>query len=499
MTTIESSVLNDVTFISVNVHARDVAFGCKLHIHTPVVALIPQLRETLLTHYGDSPELRDYLTAEPVEWALEYGPIREKVDADATLDEAGITPGTDLYLVHRTRTESFPVLRDDVAEGAAEVSKRTFAVLEARDTRRMGAMAIPAAVGAAAAVGMAGVLGGVADGPIRWLVVGALAALTLMCVSLAGVLVRSYDNYADVSAALSVGAYLAAAAAAVAGVPRAPGVWHLLTAGAVITTTAVALWSATGNRPAALHTGAITLGGAGVLVGLAHLVYPVSSQAVAAQLVAVAAGVMVWSTQTSRLVGGVQVNYIPTTGEPLVNSDAAAVHEVSKRSTSAAAIEAMLNQENRVITTLRALVGMAIGASVLLVVSAGAAGYFTVHYEWHLFALVIAAAVAAVAVGRGVVIRAASVPLVIAGPLAVTSYLVGRSIAPSPAGPEVLAAGLIPLLVIVLFSAIWAIRSRGLHSPFGKRRLELIAAVAVATVLPLLAFIMELWSRLRSR
>lgn len=500
MTMLDSptAVLNDRTFISVSVHARDIAFGCKVHVHTPVVALIPQLRETLLAQCGDRPEVREYLTTEQVEWALEYGPIRSRVDSDATLEEAGVLPGTDLYLTHRSRTESYPVLRDDVAEGAAEVSKRMFSVLEARDTRRMGVVAIPVVVGAASAVGLASVLGGVAVGPLRWVVVAVLAAIAAMCASVAGVLSRGYDEYGDVSAALSVGTYLAAAAAAASGVPRAPGVWHLLAAGAVVTTTAVLLWTLTGNRPAALHTGVITAGAATVVVGLLHLLLPVSSQAVAAQLVAAAVAVMVWSTQASRLVGGVQVAYIPTTGEPLVNPDSGAVHEVSKKSTSAAAIEAMLNQENRVTVTLWALVGMVVSASVMLVASAAASGYFTVHYEWQTLALVIASAVAAVAVGRGMVVRAASVPMVAAGPLAVTAYLVARAVSPHPAGPSVIAAGLVPLLVIVLLSAIWAIRSQGMHSPIGKRRLELLAAVAVAVILPLLAFIMELWSRFRS-
>ena len=31
-----ASVLSDTTFVAVNVHARDTAFHCKLHAHTPV-------------------------------------------------------------------------------------------------------------------------------------------------------------------------------------------------------------------------------------------------------------------------------------------------------------------------------------------------------------------------------------------------------------------------------------------------------------------------------
>ena len=498
MTSTASTVLDDVTFIAVNVHARDTAFGCKLHAQTPVVALIDPLREQFLEQCDGNEPLREYLTAERVEWGLEYGPIRERLDLDATLDEAGITSGAVLYLTHRTRTESYPVLRDDVAEGAAEVSQRVFQVLDARDTRRLGAMALPFAVAAASAVGVAASAGHPA-GPLRWALTAILAALAVMSTTVAAVLNRNHSGFGDVSTSLSVAGYIAAAAAAVAGVPRDFGIWHLTTAGAAVATTAVVMWAVTGNRPAALHTGALTISVSLVIVGLLHIVLPVSSQAVAAQLVFIASAVMVWGTQLARRVGGVQVNYIPTTGEPLVNSDALAVHEVSKRSTSAAAIEAMLNQENRVITTLQALVGMLTSTAALLVASAAALGYFTADYEWHSFALVAAAVTASVAIGRGLVIRAASIPLMIGGPLAAAAYLTGRALSPNGVDPIVLAAGILPLLVFVMAAAIWAVRSQSLHSPLTKRRLELIETAAVVTMFPLLIFIMGIWSLVRNR
>lgn len=190
-----SSVLSDVSFVAVNVHARDSAFGCKLHAHTPAAALIPQLRDQFLARAGGNDPLRDYLTAERVEWALEYGPIRERIDPEKTLDEAGVKPGTDVYLTRRTRTESYPVLRDDVAEGAAEVSKRVFTVLDGRDTRLLGALALPFAVGAASLVGVADVLS--TDRGLRWLIVAGLAALAIMCASVAAVLTRSREGYTD--------------------------------------------------------------------------------------------------------------------------------------------------------------------------------------------------------------------------------------------------------------------------------------------------------------
>ena len=262
---------------------------------------------------------------------------------------------------------------------------------------------------------------------------------------------------------------------------------------------AVLLWALTGNRPAALHTGVATVASGAVIAGLLHIVIPVSSQAVAAQMVFFAVAVIVWGTQVARLVGRVRVNYIPTTGEPLVRRDDMNVHEASKRSTSAVAIEAMLNQENQVITTLRALIGMLTSASALLVVAAAAAGYFTSSYEWHMFASIAAATVATVAIGRGLVIRAASVPLMVAGPLAATAYLVGRALSPHRVETSVLAAGAVPILVLVMLASIWAVRAQKLHSPLGKRRLELAATAAVVTMFPLLVLIMEGWSRVRNR
>lgn len=491
-----TSVLSDTTFLAVNVHARDTAFQCKVHAHTPVVVLLPPLRKHLFDIVKNGP-CADYLTDTRVEWALEAGPIRNRIDPEATLDQAGIAPGADLYLTHRTRTESYPVLRDDLADGTAEVSKRLFAVLDGRDTRRLGAVTLPLATAAVALIGISEVF--TSGESARWVVFGILTALVAMCASVAAVLSRTRTTYADVSAGLCVAAYVAAASAALLAVPRDLGIWHLTTVGAALGTLAVLLSSVTGNRPAGLHVGIGAVALCAVLVGLLHLVLPVSSQAVAAQMVFTTLVVILWCTQTSRLVGRVRVNYIPTTGEPLLRRKDQTVAAVSRRSTSAAVIESMLNQEARVIETLNALIGMVTAAGVALVAAAGAGGYFTDEYEWHMFALVATASVVVVAVGRGLVVRAASVPLMVSGPMAWTAYLVGRAVSQTPADPSVLLAGGVPLVIGLLFSALWAIQAQTLHSPLSKRRLEIAATLAVVTVFPLMVLIMEGWSRVRNR
>jgi hypothetical protein len=330
-------------------------------------------------------------------------------------------------------------------------------------------------------------------------VVAVLAALSVMCASVGTVLARTRTGYGDVSGALCVSSYLTTAAVALVAVPRALGVWHLTTVGGAVATMVVVLWSLTGNVPAALHVGVGAAAACAVLVGVVHLALSVSSQAVAAQLVYVAVVLIVWGIQISRAVGRVRVNYIPTTGEPLVRRSKMTVAQVSRRSTSGVAIESILNQESRVITTLQALIGIVTAAGAMLVAAAAAGGYFTASYEWHMFVLVCAAAVAAVAVGRGLVIRAAAVPLMVSGPLAATAYLAGRALSEHQASPAVLVAGTAPLLVFVLLSAIWAVRAQSLHSPLGKRRLEFVATAAVMTMFPLLVLIMDGWSRVRNR
>ncbi|MFV8267957.1 type VII secretion integral membrane protein EccD [Mycolicibacterium peregrinum] len=491
------SVLADTTFVAVNVHAGDSAFQCKLHAHTTVTALLPQLREQFAGSVHSEGTVHAYLTAERVEWALEVGPMRKRLDPEITLAEAQIAPGADLYLTHRTRTESYPVLRDDVAEGAAEVSRRLFAVLDGRDTRRLADAALPLAVAAVGAVGIADVLAG--NAAARWPVVGVLAALAVMCATIAGVLSRARDEFDDVSASLCVCAYLATAGAALAGVPRNLGIWHLATVGAAVATMVVALWSVTANKPAGLHVGAAAVSACAVLVGALHIILPVSSQAAAAQMVFLSLVVIVCAVQFSRGVGRVLVNYIPTTGEPVIRRSEQTVAAVSRRSTSGVAIEAMLNQEARVITTLKALIGMVAGAGMALVAAAAAGGYFTSTYEWHMFALVGSASVATVAIGRGLVIRAAAVPLMVAGPLAATAYLAGRAVSPHQADSVVLIAGAAPLMLFVLLSTLWAIRAQSMHSPLDKRRLERVAVLAVVAVFPLLVLIMDGWSKVRNR
>ena len=134
-----------------------------------------------------------------------------------------------------------------------------------------------------------------------------------------------------------------------------------------------------------------------------------------------------------------------------------------------------------------------------LVAAAAAGGYFTSNYEWHMFALVGSASVATVAIGRGLVIRAAAVPLMVAGPLAATAYLAGRAVSPHQADSVVLIAGAAPLMLFVLLSTLWAIRAQSMHSPLDKRRLERVAVLAVVAVFPLLVLIMDGWSKVRNR
>lgn len=490
-----TTVLSDTTFVAVNVHARDSSFQCKVHAHTSIVALLPQLREHLRGLASGA--TRDYLVTEHVEWALEAGPIRGRLDSEKTLDEAGVAPGTDIYLTHRTRTESYPVLRDDLADGTAEVSKRLFAVIDGSDTRRLGVITLPAAIAAIGAIGIFDVLAG--DVGVRWWVSGGLGVLALMCAMVAVVLTRTRENYGDVAGSLCVATYLATAGAAMVGVPRSLGVWHLTTVGASVATIAVVLWALTGNRPARLHVGVTAVAVGAVLIGVLHTKVSVSSQAVAAQMIFVALAVILWATQTSRMVGRVLVNYIPTTGEPLINRQDMSVAQVSRKSTSGAAIESMLNQEARVIETLNAMIGMVTAAGVTMAVSAFCGGYFTYTFEWHMFALVAAAAVVVIAVGRGLVIRAASLPLMVCGPVIWVAYLSGRALSPTRADNTVLLAGAAPLLIAVLLSAIWSIRQQTMNSPISKRRLERIATIAVIVVPPLLFLIMDGWSRVRNR
>ncbi|MFZ2238023.1 MAG: type VII secretion integral membrane protein EccD, partial [Gordonia amarae] len=181
------SVLNDTTFTGVNVHAHSSEFQCKLHAHTPASSLTAQLVEQL-SALSDR-ETKDYLSEEKVQWALEFGPMRRRIAPETTLDAVGVPPGADLYLTKRSRTEQYPVLRDDVADGAAEASKKVFRRLDHSDTRRMGVVAIPGVVAALSAVGAAQVFE--VSEQARFVAAAALGALAVMCAVLTGVLSRA--------------------------------------------------------------------------------------------------------------------------------------------------------------------------------------------------------------------------------------------------------------------------------------------------------------------
>lgn len=489
------SVLNDTTFMAVRVQLRSSEMHCKLHAFTPVMLLADQLREHFLELVSSESD-EQYLKAERVQWALEHGPARRRLDPETTLDAAGVLPGADLYLTHRTRTESYPVLRDDVAEGAAEVSKRRFSVVDSTDTRRLGVVAIPATAAFVALMCLASVFS--VSQSSRLVASITLGVLAAMCMPMAAVLARLRTGFADLAASLAVAAYICTAAGAFVAVPRTPGLWHVTTAGSAVGVAVAILAPAMRNRPAALHVGVGTAAVCAVLIGVARTLDPVSSQAVAAQLIFLAAVTMAYGTGIARTIGRLRGNYIPTTGEPLV-TEKETVAKVSKRSTSGNAIEAILNQEERVDTTLRALIGMVSAAGAVLVVAGFIGGYFTRSYEWHMFALVAAAAVVATAIGRGLVIRAASLPLMVSGPATAAAYLIGRCVSPHPAEFQVVVAGAAPLLLAILVSVIWTVRATSRHSPVEKRRLEAVATLAVIAIFPLMVLIMETWPKVRHR
>ncbi|KXO90961.1 type VII secretion integral membrane protein EccD (plasmid) [Tsukamurella tyrosinosolvens] len=491
-----TAVLADTDFLPVLVHAGSSAFEIKLHIHTPVVALLPQLREQFLNDNPPAPT-RKYLQERGVEWALEKGAMRERIEPEATLATAKVKPGADLYLTHRRRTEEYPTLRDDTAEGAAEVGRDNFAKVEEADSRKLAVWALPLGVVALGLIGVGEILAG--NTQMRWPFLGLLSAITVLCIAVAAVLAKNYTEYRDVGVSMSVGAYAAVSAAALIAVPRELGVWHLTTIGAAAATVALVLWYVTDNTPASLHIGVGSAALILVVVGVLHLLLPVSPQATAAQIAFLSMSMIVRATKRSRNLNKVRVNYIAGEGEPVDNRTEISVKQASRRTTSHVAIESMLNQEGRVIATIHTLIGVTIASSITLVVAALAGGYFTRQYEWHMFGLIASASIVALAMGRGFVPRALAIPLLIAGPVTWAAYLVGRAISPTGADTVVLAAGTVPLVLGVLVSSLWGIRNQPMHSPLAKFRLELLALLAAVSAFPLTLVIMEVWPMVRNR
>lgn len=488
--------MSTVTYSGFCVHAQGSAFQVKLDTRTPIAELIPQLLDELAP-LSESDEVREFLEAEWASWAIERGPVRHRIDPESTLADSGVRPGTDLYLTHRKATEDYPVLHDDVAQGAEVVSADLYPKMSPEDTRRIGAAALPLAVAALSAVGAGSVILG-DGGAIRWVVLGMLAVVSAMCLSTATVLLRAYEAYDDVAAGLSLSAYIAGAGAAVVSIPRDLSIWHLTTVGAVTVAMAAVQIALTGNRPATLHAGVAAVATCSVIVGVAGMLYEVSAQAAAAQMTALLLAIAVYSPQLARIAGRLRVNYLPATGEPLTDRRDMSIKEVSRRSTSAVAIEAVINRRDRVVETLSLLVGMVSGVSLAIIVAAFAGGWFTRQYEWQMFFLVAASCVALIAAGRGFAPRAAAVPLLIAGPTAWAAYLLGRAIGQHPADNTVLLAGAVPALTALLISAAWAIRQKDMYSPLSKAHLERIATVAVITVVPLLVLVMQVWARIRN-
>lgn len=489
-------IVKDSTFVSVNIRADKLAFAGKVHIRTPVSDLIHDIlrdfRREAVTDRSDV----SYLNAQGVSWALEYGPTRKLIPLDMTLEEVDIRNGSTLYLTHRQSTESYPILRDDIAEGAVDVSKREFPIVEAKDTRTAALFAFPATAAIMALTGL-GLISGDAS-VFRWPAVGVLGLIAFMTAALAVVLYQKpEDKNEDIAASLSVSAYIAAAAAGICAIPRDMSIWHIATAGAAVVTLMTILILASGNRPARLHVGVGVLAITSIVIGGLQYLINTSTQGLAVEFMAAAAVLMIWSTKSSRNIGGVQVNYIPTLGEPMQDRATLSVAEVSRNSGSKGALESMMNRETNVIAATNAMIGQAYACSAMSIVAATVAGWHTASYEWPLFAYVAAICIIMLSVSRAVAIRGVALPLLAAGVGTWAGYMVGRVQADIPPSPLLIGLASIILVVGVVVGSMWAIRKRRMHSPLRKRDLGWIAALAILSIGPLLVFIVGLLGRIR--
>lgn len=488
---------SDTQFVHVTVWADTSSYDLELHLYSPIVEVIPDAIEQMIASLDADGKSSRWLRATGVQWCLAKGATGTMLDSSTTLEDAGIEFGNTLHLRKRRRTEGPPMWRDDVAQGAAEVSKQHFELLEPADTRRMAVLGYPLAVLALV------ILGAVSLRPLpesRWVSVGVLAFLAFVSAAVATVLYRSYvdaespgEKYTDVAASLTVTTYFAAVGAAFLAVPRDVGIWHVAVAGAALLGVAIAMSALTVKRPAGVHIGAGAAGAVLALVGCLHLVVPISGQAAAALVMWLSGLVIMIAAGLSRSTSGVELQQVAATGEPLVRDENASVVAVSRKSTSSQAIEDMINSHAKVVVSFQSLVGLMVAMSVLLPIASAFAGAQTRQYEWYLFGATLGIAAATFAFGRTMALRAASVPPMIAGPLMWISYLVGRALSDTAIPMAVLAAGAGIFAVVTYVAATGAIARKKIKSPITKKNLTRIAQFGGLVALPLIGFICEIW------
>ncbi|MCW3815933.1 type VII secretion integral membrane protein EccD [Micromonospora sp. DR5-3] len=439
-------------------HAR---LDVSLPAQSTVAELLPQLVRLLATEAdragGAGWELR----------RLGGSPL----DGSVTVTGAGVRDGEVLYLgtVDRRAT---PMLFDDVVDAIASAAADRPGVWRAAISRKVGgAVAALAFTAVAVAVGWSGLAA-----PTVALLAGVLALALLIA---GGALSRAFGDrgLGAAVAAAGVPATMIAGAAAAGGLDPATGLTagRLALAGAAGTLYTMLAAAAVAEQRFVAAAMATTVGSLGALAALLTTAPPAAIAAVTCCAAVMASPVL--PTLALRL-GRLPLPGVPTDVEAFRRDE---------RPTLGPEVVGDTEQAERILT------GLLWGLAVIVACCAAALLLVGGRWAWALAGLVGAALLLRARAYVGLGQRAA---LLLAGAGSVLGLAVRASLAGGP-GTRLLAAAL--LLVTGVVCATYAVRApAGAPSPYWGRLLDVVEFLALVSLVPVAAAVLDIYGAVRA-
>lgn len=223
----------DSTYLRTSIVLPENTIDVQLPADSPVEDVVYELIRFLNSELNAQGRSGEWLTDADAVWTLErFG--RRQLDGENSLTEQGVLDGERLWLSKNAKNETYPALVDDIAESVSKYQDRFPDWKYDVDGIKMSAWAL-GVLGSVLSLGSAAFISWAMepDTYLRWPVIGCLVALTLLVSGLCIPLLR--NNPSDsVGMSLLVIGYAATASAAFIAIPRPPGLWHIVTTGALV-------------------------------------------------------------------------------------------------------------------------------------------------------------------------------------------------------------------------------------------------------------------------
>lgn len=471
----------------VSVVGGDTQIDLGLPADIPVGALVPDLVALVESRAPERSELEPEPEDRTWHWSLAtIG--NAPIDPAISLTAAGIRDG-DLVILQRAESAQPPALFDDVIDAVATLRRdeKSWSPISARRTGYvvflLGLLATVAALWQSRAGGASVVP------PLAVALIGAGLLVTAVLSSLV---------YADRTTAriLGTGGILTVAGGAGLALPGTPGAAHLLLAAAVVTAASLPLMRVIGaGEPE--FTAATTSGALTTVAATVALLTDLPLRQVAAGTAAVALLVLALGPRIAIAAGRLPVPPVPTAGDPIDPGDADSRPTIEAvGAVGATTLPSATRLAERARRADSVLTGITVGSALVVTVAALLMLPGGPSYRWQSVALAAVFGLVVAARGRSHSDLTRATVLVSCGAL----VLAGVAYSLTVAGAEpALSIGL-ALMVLLAPVALWAgvVVPRTEHAPTTRRLVEIGEYMLLCSIIPLLFWILGLYSLVRN-